>query len=207
MFTDRIQAGQLLADQLSQSNLENVVVLALPRGGVPVAAQVAKRLGAPLDLILVRKAGLPGHEELALGAIAGPDGADWVVNPDVADASGLSDREMAMLAERQKPELRRRYARYLGGRPPIPLAGKTAILVDDGIATGATVRAALTALRRAAPNRIILAVPVAAPDVIAALRSAVDQLICLEAPRGFYEVGAHYAAFSQVSDEEVISFL
>lgn len=207
MFTDRIQAGQLLADRLAQLNLGDVVVLALPRGGVPVAAQVAKRLGAPLDLMLVRKVGLPGHEELALGAIAGPDGADWVVNPDVADASGLSDHEMAMLAERQKPELRRRCARYLGGRPPIPLAGKTAILVDDGIATGATVRAALTALRRAGPNRIILAVPVAAPDVIAALRSEVDQLICLEAPRGFYAVGAHYAAFPQVSDEEVISFL
>lgn len=207
MFTDRIQAGQLLADRLAQLNLDNVVVLALPRGGVPVAAQVANRLGAPLDLMLVRKVGLPGQEELALGAIAGPDGADWVINRDIAAASGLRDSDIVLLAEKQKPELRRRYARYLGARPPIPLSGKTVILVDDGIATGATVRAALTAIRRATPGQIILAVPVAAPDVIAALQSEVDQLICLEAPPRFYAVGAHYAAFPQVSDEEVISFL
>lgn len=207
MFTDRNQAGRLLADRLAHLEGADVVVLALPRGGVPVAAQVAAALAAPLDLMLVRKVGLSGHEELALGAIAGPDGAEFVINPEVAASSGLSAAEIARLAEAVRPELRRRRAAYLGTRPPVALAGKTVILVDDGIATGATMRAALQALRRAGPKRVVLAVPVAPPETLAALRAMVDELVCLETPYAFAAVGAHYASFPQVSDAEVLSLL
>ncbi|HEX9859061.1 MAG TPA: phosphoribosyltransferase family protein [Paracoccaceae bacterium] len=207
MLADRIQAGRLLAARLAHLKGPDVVVLALPRGGVPVAAEVATALGAPLDLMLVRKVGLPGHEELALGAIAGPDGAEWVVNPEVAARSGLTAPEIVVLADRQRTELRRRRAAYLGDRPPVPLTGKTVILVDDGIATGATMRAALQALRRARPRRIVLAVPVAPPDTLADLQGETDELICLESPALFVAVGVHYARFPQVSDAEVLALL
>lgn len=197
----------MLAARLAHLKGPDVVVLALPRGGVPVAAEVATALGAPLDLMLVRKVGLPGHEELALGAIAGPEGAEWVVNHEVAARSGLTAPEIVVLADRQRTELRRRRAAYLGDRPPVPLAGKTVILVDDGIATGATMRAALQALRRAGPRRIVLAVPVAPPDTLADLQGAADELVCLQSPALFLAVGAHYASFPQVSDAEVLALL
>lgn len=207
MFTDRDQAGRMLAARLMHLKGPNVVVLALPRGGVPVAAQVATALAAPLDLMLVRKVGLPGHTELALGAIAGPDGAEFVLNPEVAASSGLSDAAIARLAEAARPELLRRRAAYTGARPALALAGKTVILVDDGIATGATMRAALQALRHAGPKQVVLAVPVAPPDTLAALGTMVDELICLEMPYAFAAVGAHYASFPQVSDAEVLALL
>lgn len=207
MFTDRIQAGRMLASRLTHLRGADLVVLALPRGGVPVAAQVAEALSAPLDLLLVRKVGLPGHEELALGAIAGSAGAQWAVNPEVAAMSGLSSAKITQLAEHERAELRRRHAAYLGDRAPVPLAGKTVILIDDGIATGATMRAAIQSLRLAGPRKIVLAIPVAPPEALAELRALVDELICLEAPYGFSAVGGHYRSFPQVSDAEVLALL
>ena len=207
MFTDRIQAGRMLASRLTHLRGADLVVLALPRGGVPVAAQVAEALSAPLDLLVVRKVGLPGHEELALGAIAGSAGAQWAVNPEVAAMSGLSSAEITQLAEHERAELRRRHTAYLGDRAPVPLAGKTVILIDDGIATGATMRAAIQSLRLAGPRKIVLAIPVAPPEALAELRALVDELICLEAPYGFSAVGGHYRSFPQVSDAEVLALL
>jgi putative phosphoribosyl transferase len=207
MFKNRAEAGQLLANRLAEYGDEAVVVLALPRGGVPVAAEIATALHAPLGLMLVRKVGLPGQPELALAAIAGPEGADLVVNREVAEISGLGADAIERLAALQRPELLRRAQTYLAGRRPPALQGKTVILVDDGIATGATVRAAVRALRRAAPARIVLAVPVAPADALAELQGAVDAVVCLTPRRFLGSVGAHYANFSQVDDGEVIACL
>ncbi|MBW6505128.1 MAG: phosphoribosyltransferase [Rhodobacteraceae bacterium] len=207
MFQNRAEAGKMLARRLLHHRNANPVVLALPRGGVPVGAEIASALNAPLDLMLVRKVGLPGQPELALAAIAGPNGEELVVNDEVAAASGLGAAEIERLAELERPELARRKAAYMAGRAPVSLAARTVILTDDGIATGATVRAALRALRRAAPGRIILAVPVAPADVLASLRPEADETVCLES-RGFLgSVGAHYAHFPQVHDGEVIACL
>ncbi|MDP1669614.1 phosphoribosyltransferase [Phaeovulum sp.] len=207
MFRNRAEAGRMLAERLLQYRGKDVVVLALPRGGVPVAAEIARVLDAPLDLMLVRKVGAPGQPELALAAIAGPDGEELVVNPEVAEATGLDAAAIRHLADAERPELARRRAKYLAGRPPVPLAGRTAILVDDGIATGATVRAALRALRRAAPAGIVLAVPVAPAETLAGLRTEVDAIICVETQLLLGSVGAYYASFPQVSDAEVIEML
>ena len=207
MFTDRTDAGILLSERLGPLIRRPAVVLALPRGGVPVAAEVATRHRLPLDLMLVRKVGLPSRPELAVAAIAGPEGAEMVVNRDVAAMAGLDDAAIARLAGPERAELARRRARYLGDRAPVALAGKTAIVVDDGIATGATMHAALIATRRAGAARIVLAVPVAAPDALARLRGAADDIVALETPEGFYAVGAHYRSFPQTSDDEVIRLL
>lgn len=207
MFVDRDEAGRELARHLTGLRNHAPVVLALPRGGVPVAARIAEALNAPLDLMLVRKIGVPGHRELAVGAIAGSDGRTMVTNPDVAAAARLDEREIEKLADAERAELRRRRALYLKGRPPFDLAGKTVILVDDGIATGATAKAALLAIRRAGPKRIVLAVPVASAQAIAALRPLADEIICLAIPPMFYAVGAHYSTFPQVEDAEVIDIL
>lgn len=207
MFHSRAEAGKLLARRLLHLRNSNTVVLALPRGGVPVGAEIASALNAPLDLMLVRKVGLPGQPELALAAIAGANGEELVVNEDVAAALGLGAGEIERLADMERPELARRRAAYLAGRAQVPLVARTVILTDDGVATGATVRAALRALRRARPGRIILAVPVAPPDVLADLQAEADETVCLET-RGFLgSVGAHYAQFPQVGDAEVIACL
>lgn len=207
MFADRNEAGRELARHLTALRDQAPVVLALPRGGVPVAARVAEALNAPLDLMLVRKIGVPGHRELAVGAIAGADGQTMVTNPHVAAIAGLDARAIEHLADAERPELRRRHALYLQQRAPIDLAGRTVILVDDGIATGATAKAALLAIRQARPRRIVLAVPVASADAVAALRTFADEIVCLAIPQAFYAVGAHYRDFPQVADAEVIDIL
>lgn len=207
MFADRGEAGMELARRLLPMLGARPVVLALPRGGVPVAAKIAEALDAPLGLMLVRKIGVPGHRELAVGAIAGPDGRDIVINHDVAAMVGLDEREIERLAEPERAELRRRQNLYLRGRIPLVLSDRTVILVDDGIATGATAKAALLAISRAKPRRIVLAVPVASADAIAALRSFADEIVCLDVPDEFYAVGAHYLDFLQVEDAEVLSIL
>lgn len=207
MFADRGEAGRELERRLRAMRDEAPVVLALPRGGVPVAARIAEALDAPLDLMRVRKIGVPGHRELAVGAIAGTDGGEMVINRDVAAMAGLDEHQIESLAVEERAELRRRRALYLKGRAPIDLAGKTVILVDDGIATGATAKAALLAIRRAGPKRILLAIPVASTEAIAALRRLADEIICLAIPSKFYAVGAHYRDFPQVEDREVINML
>lgn len=207
MFADRDEAGRELARRLLPMRDQAPVVLALPRGGVPVAAPIAKALDAPLDLMLVRKIGEPGHRELAVGAIAGPDGDEMVINPEVAAMAGLDERTIAQLAEAERTELRRRRALYLHGRAAVALDGRTVILVDDGIATGATAKAALLAIRHAAPRRIILAVPVASAEALATLRPFADEIVCLDTPPMFYAVGAHYQDFPQIEDAEVIRLL
>jgi putative phosphoribosyl transferase len=211
MFADRRAAGAALAEALAASladgtGVEGVasgVVLALPRGGVPVAAEIARALNLPLDLMLVRKVGLPGQPELALAAVAGPEGAELVVNDAVAAASGIGRAEIERLAAPERAELARRRALWLGDRAPHDLAGRTAILVDDGVATGATMRAAIRALRRLGPARIVVAVPVAAPETLDGLRAEADAVVCLTAPERFRAVGVHYGRFPQVADDEV----
>jgi putative phosphoribosyl transferase len=207
MFADRDEAGCELARRLTVLRDQAPVVLALPRGGVPVAARIAETLNAPLDLMLVRKIGVPGHRELAVGAIAGSDGQTMVTNPDVAAMTRLGAREIEQLADAERAELRRRQALYLKGRPPLDLTGKTVILVDDGIATGATAKAALLAVRRARPKWIVLAVPVASTEAVTALRPFADEIICLAIPPAFHAVGDHYRNFPQVEDAEVIDIL
>lgn len=207
MFASRDEAGRELARHLLKMRDQAPVVLALPRGGVPVAARVAEALNAPLDLMLVRKIGVPGHRELAVGAIAGAEGQTMVTNPAVAAMEGLNERDIDQLADAERAELRRRQALYLNGRAPVALAGRTVILVDDGIATGATAKAALLAIRKAAPKRVVLAVPVASDDAVADLRPFADDIICLEIPPMFYAVGAHYRDFPQIDDTEVIETL
>ncbi|WP_343080818.1 phosphoribosyltransferase [Ostreiculturibacter nitratireducens] len=203
MFANRIEAGKQLAEKLAELGPENPVVLALPRGGVPVANEVAKRLKAPLDLVLVRKIGSPGHEELAAGAIVDGEEAQVVFNPDVLRMLGLTESDFEEKKRQKLAEIEERRKLYLAGRAPLPLDGKTAIIVDDGIATGATVKAALKGVAKRGPKRIVLAIPVAPPDSLADLDPLVDDLICLEAPDHFYAVGAHYRDFGQTSDTEV----
>ncbi len=207
MFQNRKSAGQELARALAGRDFPDPVVLALPRGGVPVAFEVARALKAPLDLVMVRKIGAPGHEELAMGAVVNGDAPQIVVNEDVARSYGLGREEVEARAAPGLAEIARRRDAYLSGRATVPLAGRTAIVVDDGIATGATMRAALQAVRARGPARLVLAVPVAAPDRLKALEAEVDAAICLEAPQGFYAVGAHYRDFPQLDDDEVIRLM
>ena len=206
MFEDRRDAGRQLARALRRLALQDPVVLALPRGGVPVAVEVAQALDAPLDLLLVRKIGAPFQPELALAAVA-EDGSvstnDDLVDPDDRATRAYIDREAA----RQLGEIARRRQLYLGGRPPLPLAERTAIVVDDGIATGATVRAALGLLRQQRPARIVLAVPVAPRRVVEELRAVADEVVCLDTPAAFEAVGRHYRRFGQVRDDEVAAML
>lgn len=206
-FADRAEAGWLLAEALKALQLSNPVVIALPRGGVPVAAEVARALHAPLDLLLVRKIGAPTQPELAVAAIVDGVPPDIVCDQTTMAMTGASEAYVQQAAaEEQRENVRRREA-YLHGRAPLPLAGKTAVLIDDGIATGTTVRAALVALRRRRPQRLVLAVPVAPPDTVAELRDAVDDLVCLRQPTYFHAVGVHYRDFDQVDDDEVVAAL
>lgn len=207
VFADRIEAGRLLARAVLALEPVDPVVLALPRGGVPVAAEVANALQAPLDLLLVRKIGAPGHRELAVAAVADGPQEQIVIDTQTLQMSGASRAYVECEAKEQWLEIARRRAAYLQGRPALPVEGRTVVVVDDGIATGTTVRAALQALRLRKPARLVLAIPVAPPQVVAALRAEVDDLVCLSRPSHFVAVGAHYADFHQVSDDEVIRIL
>jgi predicted phosphoribosyltransferase len=178
-----------------------VLVLALPRGGVPVAAEVAEALGAPLDVFVVRKLGVPGQEELAMGALA--SGGVRVLDEELIRAARVSREDIDRVARVESEELERRERQYRANRPPPDVAGKTVILIDDGLATGASMRAAVMALRSQGPARIVVAVPVGAPDTCHALRSAADEVVCLETPDPFLSVGLWYEDFSQTTDEEV----
>ncbi len=205
MFTNRQDAGRRLAQRLLPFKDRHPIVLALPRGGVVVGAEVAAALDAPLDVVLVRKIGAPWQPELAVGAVVDGTPPMLVINRDIAGQFGLGEEYFETEARRQIEEIERR--RRLYGSHQAPVAGRTAIVVDDGIATGATVRAALRALRQAGPAHLVLAVPVAPPDTIAALRAEVDEIVCLEMPAQFGALGFFYEDFTQVSDEEVIALL
>ncbi len=205
-FRDRAEAGRLLAERLrGYAGRDDVVVLALPRGGVPVGYETAQALGVPLDVFVVRKLGVPGHEELAFGAIA--SGGVRVLNEGVVDAVGMSDDVLERVAERELAEVQRREAAYRGGRDPADLEEKVAILVDDGLATGASMRAAVQAVRARRPARIVVAVPTAAASTCDELAREVDELICLRTPEPFYAVGLWYDDFSQTTDQEVRELL
>src|SRR4051794_40685913 len=201
-FQDRTHAGRRLAAELAPyAGRPNLLVLALPRGGVPVGFEVAQALGAPLDVFLVRKLGLPGHEELAMGAIA--SGGIRVLNPDVVRMLRVPEHVIDAVAEKEQRELERRERAYRGDRPEPEIRGRTVILVDDGLATGSTMRAAVQALRSEHPERLVVAVPVAAPETCDAFRDEVDDIVCAVTPEPFYAVGLWYRDFSQTTDEEV----
>ena len=205
-FHDRADAGRAVAAELAgYARRADVIVLALPRGGVPVAYEVARALGAPLDVFLVRKLGLPGHEEFAMGAIA--SGGIRLINEEVVREFGVTEAEIAAISAAEEQELERRERQYRRDRPYPKLEGKTAILVDDGLATGATMHAAVLALRQERPARIIVAVPVAAAETCDAFREIVDDIVCAETPAPFYAVGLWYEDFSQTTDEEVQDLL
>jgi putative phosphoribosyl transferase len=206
-FRDRREAGRLLGERLQPrfGGQEDVLVLALPRGGVPVAYELALAIGAPLDVFLVRKLGVPGHEELAMGAIA--EGGVRVLNPSVLALIELDDPAIDQVAAREERELRRRAGEYRGERAPPEVRGRTVILVDDGLATGATMRAAVAAVRAGEPARIIVAVPVAAAETCDQLAPEVDEIICLRTPEPFHAVGIWYEVFDQTTDGEVRALL
>jgi len=205
-YRDRTEAGQRLAERLlDYRDRPDVVVLGLPRGGVVVAHEVARRLHAPLDVFVVRKLGAPGQEELAMGAIAG--GGVRVLNPAVVDLWGIPASVIEEVTEQEQRELERRETLYRGTRAPLELEGRTAVLVDDGIATGSTMRAAVAALRKHKPARIIVATPVAAPQACELLAGEADELVCDFTPDPFYSVGLWYEDFTQNTDEEIRDLL
>ena len=207
-FANRIAAGRALAQALLQRSLPGpIVVLALPRGGVPVGAEIARALHAPLGLLLVRKIGAPWQPELAVAAVVDGQPPDIVVDDETAALAGVDRNWIDAQAALQMAEIERRRHVYLGGRAPLGVAGAIAIVVDDGIATGTTVRAALKALRRRHPARLVLAVPVAPSDTLAALRAEVDEIVCLAEPHPFHAIGLHYVDFHQLSDDEVLAAL
>jgi predicted phosphoribosyltransferase len=205
-FRDRREAGRTLARALqAYANRPDVVVLALPRGGVPVAYEVASALHAPLDVFTVRKLGVPGYEELAMGAVA--SGGVYVLDRELLDALGLHPEQFADVVRRELAELSRRESAYRSECPRPDVRGKTVILIDDGLATGASMLAAIAALRRLDPARIVVAVPVGSPETCDALRGAADEVVCAITPSSFSAVGAHYVDFRQTSDEEVRELL
>ena len=207
LFTDRADAGKKLARRLLPLKEKKPVVLALPRGGVPVAFEVAKALGAPLDLVLVRKIGVPFQEEYALGAIADGAEPELVIDEGIRQSLNIPEDYVERAKAEALEEIERRRHIYLGGRAPIEVAGRTAIIVDDGIATGATMRAALRAVRRRNPARLVLAVPVAPPESLWRLRAEADETVCLHEPEYFAAVGQFYQDFRQTQDDEVIALL
>jgi putative phosphoribosyl transferase len=207
MFADRRQAGRMLTENLPDFDRTSTVVIALPRGGLPVAREIALAFGLPLDIVLVRKVTAPGYPELAVGAISEGEDMNLIVNPEVAEPLGLDKTQVSALARKVLPELERRKQLYAGDRPAVNVCGKTVIVVDDGLATGATLRAALKFLRAGGAERLIVALPVAPEESLASLRDLADDVVCLECPSPFMAVGAHYTHFNQVSDDEVIQIL
>ena len=207
LFTDRADAGKKLARRLLQLKDKKPVVLALPRGGVPVAFEVAKALGAPLDLVLVRKIGVPFQEEYALGAIADGGEPELVIDENIRRSLNIPEDYVERAKAEALEEIERRRRVYLGKRAPVEVAGRTAIIVDDGIATGATMRAALRAVRRRDPAWLVLAVPVAPPESLRRLAEEADETICLHQPEYFAAVGQFYQDFGQTQDDEVIALL
>ena len=205
-FPDRTAAGQQLAEQLTDyADRSDVLVLALPRGGVPVGFEIAKALRTPLDVFLVRKLGVPGHRELAMGAIA--TGGIRVINEDVVQTLAIPDDTIDLVAAEEQQELDRRQQLYRGDRPPPAIAGRIIILVDDGLATGSTMRAAIAAVRQQKPARIVVAVPVVAAASVEELQEEVDELVYILTPEPFHAVGAWYRDFSQVTDDEIRELL
>jgi putative phosphoribosyl transferase len=205
-FPDRAEAGRMLGRRLQPYvDAPNLIVLGIPRGGVPVAFEVAAALMAPLDVFILRKLGVPYQEELAFGAIA--SGGVRYIDKDIVEAAGIPGPEIERIVAGQTRELERREGVYRGGRPPLDLRGKTVILVDDGIATGASMQAAIAALQRTEPARLVVAVPVAPASTCKRLAPLVDELVCLYKPESFYALGEFYEDFSQLSDEEVTGFL
>ena len=201
-LADRADAGRQLAERLGgYAGRDDVIVLGLPRGGVPVAAEVARALGARLDVFLVRKLGVPGREELAFGAIA--LGGARVLNPDVVAALGIGEETIESVARREQAELERRADAYRGSTEPPDVRGRTAILVDDGLATGASMRAAVEGVRALGPERVVVAVPAAARETCAQLAKHVDEVVCLLTPEPFFAVGMWYRDFSETSDDDV----
>jgi putative phosphoribosyl transferase len=206
IFQNRTEAGRQIAAALARYDGDpNLLVLALPRGGVPVAFEVAKALRAQLDLFLVRKLGVPGHEELAMGAVA--TGGVRVLNDEVVNGLRIPDHVIDRVVHEESRELERREAAYRGARPAPDVKGRTVILVDDGLATGSTMRAAIMALRQQAPERIIVGVPVASPEVCEQFRAEVEDIVCVSTPDPFYAVGYWYQDFSQTTDDEVRELL
>ncbi len=206
IFANRTKAGQELALHLRKYAKRNdVIVLGAPRGGVPVAFEVATELRAPLDVFVLRKLGVPGREELAFGAIA--SGGIRILDRNIVEGLGITGSDIERVTRAEIQELERRERAYRGGRPPLDVSGLTIILVDDGIATGSSMRAAIRALRQMKPARIVIAVPVAPPSTRNQLQFEADELVCLEMPEPFYGVGQFYDDFSQVSDEEVKELL
>ena len=202
MFTDRSQAGRILASSLSQyKQRQDVVILALPRGGIPVAYEIGKELEVPVDVFVVRKLGVPGQEELAMGAIA--TGDVRIINYDVVNQFGINQETIDRVTDQERQELRRREQLYRGDRRPLALAGKSIILVDDGIATGSTMRAAITALRQLGPARLIVAVPVAAAETYHEIAAEVDEIVCHETPDAFSAISEWYERFEQTTDDNV----
>ena len=206
-FTDRNDAGRQLAKALAAYKGQEVVVFALPRGGVPVAAKIAEALDAPLDLIIVRKIGVPFQPELAMGAVVGGPAPVTVRNEDVITLSGINEHEFTAIRDRELAEIERRRKAYIGERPHPELAGRIAIVVDDGIATGATTRAALRAMRMRKPRKLVLAVPVAPTETLHKLEGEADEIVCLEDYENFGAIGLFYSDFRQVSDGDVVDLL
>ena len=203
VFSNRVEAGRMLAGALSSYRDKDVVVLGIPRGGLPVAREVAQALKAPLDIVVVRKLGAPSQPELGIGAVVDGDHPRAIFNQEVIESLGVGDEYIKREIDRQLKEIKRRETAYRGGQPPIPLAGKTVIVVDDGIATGSSVRAALRGVRRAKPKKVVLAIPVAPAETLEALRGDTDEIVCLETPEDFFAVGQFYRDFHQVGDDEV----
>jgi predicted phosphoribosyltransferase len=205
-FRNRTDAGRQLAEKLAAyTHRPDVLVLALPRGGVPVGGEVARALGAPLDIFLVRKLGVPGYEELAMGAVA--TGSVRVLNDEIVRGLGISEHEIDAAVARELQELARRERLYRGDRPPPDVAGRTVILVDDGLATGATMRAAIRASRQQQPARIVVAVPTASADTSETLKTEADDVVCAMTPEPFFAVGHWYEDFTQTTDDEVRELL
>ena len=204
-FSDRGEAGRILASRLtSYKGRTDTVILALPRGGIPVAFEIGKELGLPVDVFVVRKLGVPGHEELAMGAIA--TGDMRIINYEVVEKFGITQQTIDVVTDREHEELRRREQLYRGERPPLELRGRSVILVDDGIATGSSMRAAIAALRQLSPARIVVAVPVATPETCQEIGAEVDDLVC-PAPQQFYAISQGYERFEQTTDEQVRDLL
>ncbi|MER8491573.1 phosphoribosyltransferase [Mesorhizobium australicum] len=205
MFSDREDAGVKLGLELSRLQVHRPVVLALPRGGVPVAVEVAKALNAPLDLLIVRKVCAPGNPELAVAAIVDGDPGEVVLNREIVETYGLNDDALRVLIANERPELERRRVAYRGKNIPMSIAGRTAIIVDDGAATGTTMKIAIRALKRRSPREIVVAVPVSPQKTVAALEQEADRVVCLSQPGQFRALGHHYLRFPQLSDSDVVA--